>query len=106
MTVPEGQVPKPEMNGSILAAQMIEQLALLNARLEAFIQVSGELHSLLDDLCGHFDVVHLAMEKARELKGKVKITAADFAECWVEAADEILPEEDDDDEGDIPAGRR
>lgn len=110
MTAPDGQIPKPEMNGTVLAAQMIEQLALLNARLEQFIQVSAELHSMVDTLCGHFDVVHAAMENVKDLthQGKTKITPADFAECWVAAADEILPEEEEEEEneGDIPVGRR
>lgn len=100
-----GQPQKPELRGEVLAANMLEQLVIQNQRLGELIQVMGALHEMMDTLCGHFDVVHLAMEKSIELKSKQKVTIADFAERWVEAVEEILPEEDDD-EGDILSGRR
>jgi hypothetical protein len=107
MIPPDGQTPKPEMQGTVLAAQMIEQLALLNARLGQFVEIVPELHSMMDTLCGHFDAIHLAMENATRLKGKMKISIVDFAECWCEAVEEILPDDDDEDQGgDIPTPRR
>jgi hypothetical protein len=101
MSEPGAQGQKPELNGTILAANMIEQLTLLNVRLGELIAISGELHSLMDTLCGHFDVVHRAMELSTELEGKVKITIVDFAKKWVDAADEILPEDEEPDDGDV-----
>lgn len=99
---PPGEKPKPED----IALDMVTNLMLLNAKLAgAEPNVLTEVHGLLDTLCGHFDVVHLAMGKIADLKaeGKIKIGIAEFAQAWSDAADEILPEDDDpeDPEGDI-----
>jgi hypothetical protein len=103
MAEPERIPPKQRLTGEELAAAMVEQMVIQNARIEAQIQVMAEQNSLLDTLCGHFDVVHLAMDNLTELakEGKIKLTIADFAKCWVDAADEILPEEEEEDDGGI-----
>lgn len=101
----DGAPEKIKMTGEQLAAAMVEQLTILNQQIASQIQVISEHNELVDTLCGHFDVLHLAMDMAKGLKGKQKITIVDFAECWVEAADEILPEEDEN-EGDVLTPQR
>ena len=99
MTGQDGIPQKPRLTGEELAASRVEQLVILNERIGQLIQVTSEHNALADELCGHFDVVHLAMDHAKGLEGKVKPTIVDFAKCWVEAADEILPEDEEDDGG-------
>jgi hypothetical protein len=101
----DGAEQKPRLSGEELALHMVEQLTILNSRIGQLIQVTEVLGGLADTLNGHFEVVHLAMDLAKALKGKQKPTIIDFAECWVEAADEILPEEEEED-GDIPVPQR
>jgi hypothetical protein len=87
------------MTGEELAAEMVAQLTLLNQHFDAQIRAMSELAAQMDTLSAHFDVVHLAMDFAKGLEGKIKPTIVDFAKCWVEAADEILPEEEEEDDG-------
>jgi hypothetical protein len=101
----DGAESKPRLSGEELALHMVEQLTILNSRIGQLIQITEGLCGLADTLNGHFEVIHLAMDITKGLKGKQKPTIVDFAECWVEAADEILPEEEGEG-GDIPVPQR
>jgi hypothetical protein len=98
-------VKKPVVTGEGIALQMVEQLSELNARLADHAQhdrpLSASIANLLDELNGHFEVISRSMELLLERKGK-KLGLIDLAECWVEADEEIMGEDDDDQDGDIP----
>lgn len=106
---PEDQKQRPSPED--IALGMVTNLVELNAKLSgASSSVLSGLGEMLDTLNAHFDVVHMAMDIAADLKSQgKKIGIGEFAECWKQAADEILPEEegeDPDDQGDVLAGRR
>ena len=92
----------PQDPGTRLAADMVESLRALHDRVAEQTAMSTELREAVDQLTGHFEVFGRAMEIICEKKdeGKSKFSLSDFAEAYVEAADEIMPAEDDDEPGD------
>lgn len=90
--------------GAVLAADMIKALVMLGDRIESASGLQAELKESVDQLVGHCEVFGRAMEIVIEKseEGKSKWSLRDFAEAYVEAADEIMPteegeaEEDDD----------
>ncbi len=91
-----GDAEKIADPGAVLAVDMIRSLAILGERIKEATGLNVELKESVDQLIGHFEVFGRAMEivceKAEE--GKSKWTLKDFAESYVEAADEIMPSED------------
>lgn len=99
----------PQDPGARLAADMVESLRALHDRVAEQTAMNTELREAVDQLTAHFEVLGRAMEIICEKKdeGKSKFSLSDFAEAYVEAADEIMPAEDadeDDDDGDVRAG--
>lgn len=86
--------------GARLAADMVESLRALHDRVAEQTAMNTELREAVDQLTGHFEVLGRAMEIICEKKdeGKSKFSLSDFAEAYVEAADEIMPTDDDEDE--------
>lgn len=84
--------------GEILAVQMLENLSRSNALIEGSQKLSQEAVAQLDTLNGWFDVVDRTMELLDEQvsEGKDKISLKDFVKAWVQAADEILGEDEED----------
>ena len=98
--MPDAERIPPSDPGTRLAADMVESLRALHDRVAEQTAMSTELREAVDQLTAHFEVLGRAMEIICEKKdeGKSKFTLSDFAEAYVEAADEIMPAEDDDDE--------
>lgn len=90
----------PNDPGARLAADMVENLRALNDRIEQSISVQAELRESVDQLVGHCEVFSRTMEILVEQadEGKNKWSLKDFAVAYLEAADEIMPAEDDEDE--------
>ncbi len=102
------RIPPPDP-GTRLAADMVAALHALHDRVAEQTAMNTELREAVDQLTAHFEVLGRAMEIICEKKdeGKSKFSLTDFAEAYVEAADEIMPAEDgdeDDDDGDVRAG--
>lgn len=100
METPGGKQVDPESVGQHMAAEMLKNMVLLNERLGNGQEISSELVEKVDTLIGHFEVFGRSMEiiceKASD--GKSKWSLKDFAEAYLEAADEIMPEDDGEDE--------
>ena len=98
----ESERIQPPDAGARLAADMVESLRMLQERTEQSISVQVELRDSIDKLVDHCEVftrtAEILMEKAEE--GKNKWTLKDFFTSYLEAADEIMPAEED--EGDPP----
>jgi hypothetical protein len=97
MTEPNGKPIDPESTGPLLAAEMLKNLVILNDQLKDGHALHVELKDSVDQLIGHFEVFGRAMEIICEQKeeGKSKFNLSDFAEAYLEAADEIMPAEDE-----------
>lgn len=104
MNEPNGRTPDPESVGNQLATELVKNLVILNRTMEENQKLSVEIRDALDQFCGHMEVVNRAMEIVVEKReeGKVKFTLADFADAMVEAADEIMPAEEDEPGGEDP----
>jgi hypothetical protein len=93
----EGQVEPQKLTGEQLAIAMLENVSLMNKYLEEGAKRQEVLVNLLDELVDWFNVTDKMFEILHEARGK-KLNAADIAEAWGEAADEIFGEDDDDEE--------
>lgn len=98
----------PADPAATLAVDMVRSLVQLGDTIKSSIVLQAELKDSIDQLIGHCEVFGRAMEIVAEKKeeGKVKWTLADFAESYLEAADEIMPaegeegeEEEEEDDG-------
>ena len=107
---PETEPIPPHDPGARLAADMVQALRALHDRVAEQTAMNTDLREAVDQLTAHFEVLGRTMEIICEKKdeGKSKFSLSDFAEAYVEAADEIMPAEDDgdedDDDGDVRAG--
>ena len=100
--MPDAERIPPADPGARLAADMVESLRALHDRVAEQTAMNTELREAVDQLTAHFEVFGRTMEIICEKKdeGKSKFSLSDFAEAYVEAADEIMPAEDDDEPGD------
>ena len=100
--MPDAERIPPTDPGARLAADMVESLRALHDRVAEQTAMNTELREAVDQLTAHFEVLGRAMEIICDKKdeGKSKFSLSDFAEAYVEAADEIMPAEDDDEPGD------
>ena len=91
-----GRAPDSDV-GTHMAAKLIEQLVLLNHNMEQNRVLFTDIFDKLDDLTGYHETLgrafELVLEKSEE--GKSKWSLKDFAEAMVDAADEIMPAEDE-----------
>lgn len=96
----------PADPAAALAVDMVRSLVQLGDTIKSSIVLQVELKESIDQLIGHCEVFSRAMEIVVEKKeeGKVKWGLADFAESYLEAADEIMPadgeEEAEEEDGD------
>lgn len=97
-------VEQPKLTGEQLALAMLENVALMNKYLEEGAKRQEVMVSLLDELVDWFNVLDKTFEVLHEARGK-KLGAADIAQAWCEAADEIF-DEDEEGDGDILAESR
>jgi len=97
----------PPLRGEQLALEMVQQLAALNQNMAARIELEKSQLALIDELNGRLETLTRACEIMGDkiADGKPKITIADFAEAMTQADEEIMGEEEEEDEGDIPARR-
>lgn len=93
---PNGRTPE-EPTGQLLAAEMLKNLVILNESLKDGQALHSEMKESVDTLIGHFEIFSRTMEIICEKKdeGKVKFSLSDFAEFYLEAADEIMESEDE-----------
>lgn len=97
------QDDRPKPTGEHLMLMMLENIVLMNKYLDEGAKRQEVLVGLLDELVDWFNVTDKMFEILHEQRGK-KLNAADIAQAWCEAAEEILPEEEDDGSGDVLAG--
>jgi hypothetical protein len=97
MTEQNGKPQEHESVGNVMAADMLRNLVVLNERLKDGQALHVELKDSVDQLIGHFEVFGRAMELICDQKeeGKVKFSLGDFADAYLEAADEIMPADDE-----------
>lgn len=90
----------PEDPGARLAADMVQNLRDLSEKVEQSAAMNAELRDSIDQLVGHCEVFSRTMEILVEQadEGKNKWSLKDFAAAYLEAADEIMPAEEDEDE--------
>lgn len=90
----EGTPTNGESIGQNIAAEMLKNLILLNKRLEDGQVLQERLLEKLDEMVGYHEVYGLMMEILQEKRGK-KLGLSDLAEAYLEAADEIMPADDE-----------
>jgi hypothetical protein len=97
MAEPNGKPQEHESVGNVMAADMLRNLVILNEQLQAGHHLHSELTEKVDQLIGHFEVFGRTMEIICEQKeeGKSKFSLGDFADAYLEAADEIMPADDE-----------
>ena len=103
MTVEGTQDDRPKPTGEQLMLEMLENIVLMNKHLHEGAKRTEVVVSLLDELVDWFNVMDKTFEILHEQRGK-KFNVADIAQAWCEAAEEILPEEEEDGSGDVLAG--
>lgn len=91
------EMPNGETPGAVIAAQMLENLILLNRNIEKSHQIYEKLADALEDLSDYHETYMRAMEILIEQaeEGKSKFSLADLARATAEAAAEVMPEEDE-----------
>jgi hypothetical protein len=83
-----------ESVGQNIAAEMLKNIVILNKRMEDGQALQERLLEKLDELVGYHEVYGLTMEILQEKRGK-KLGISDLAEAYLEAADEIMPADDE-----------
>lgn len=87
----------PHDPAPVLAAQMVENMARLN---ENIVQMGEALEAVtekLDEICGYHETFVRAMEIILDKvdDGKSKWSLPDLAKAMVQAAEEVMPAEDE-----------
>jgi hypothetical protein len=94
---PNGRPMDGEAPGAIIAAEMLKNLVMLNENIRRSHEVYEQLLSALADLSDYHETYmrasEIVIEKAEE--GKTKFSVLDFARAMVEAAEEVMPSEDE-----------
>lgn len=80
--------------GQNIAAEMLKNLVILNENMKTGQEMQEKLLEKLDELVGYHEVYGLMMEILQEKRGK-KLGISDLAEAYMEAADEIMPADDE-----------
>lgn len=98
--MPEGnaQAPDGASMGNLLAVDLLKQIVRLNENMERNQELLAGIAESLEGLAGYHEVYQRACEivvERVEEGSKSKWTMADFADCVVEAADEIMPADDE-----------
>lgn len=92
-----GRPMDSEQPGAIIAAEMLKNLVMLNENIqkshEMYAQLSDQLADLNDYHETYMRAAEILMEKSEE--GKNKFSVKDFVEAMAEAAEEIMPSEDE-----------
>ena len=84
--------------GNLLAVDLLKQIVLLNENMERNRELLEGIAESLEGLAGYHEVFQRACELVVERVedgSKSKWTVADFADCVVEAADEIMPADEE-----------
>ena len=84
--------------GNMLAVDLVKQIVILNESMERNRELFEGIAESLAELAGYHEVFQRACELVVERVedgSKSKWTIADFADCVVEAADEIMPPDDE-----------
>jgi len=98
-----------EPPAAIIAAEMLKNLVLLNEAIrkshDMYEQLSDQIADLNDYHETYMRAVEILIEKSDE--GKIKFSMKDVVEAMAEAAEEVMPSEDEPGEEDplIRAGR-
>ncbi len=81
----------------VLAAQMVENMAILNDNITRLGEVLGAVVEKLDDICGYHETFIRAMELLLDQAddGKSKWSLRDLAKAMADAADEVMPADDE-----------
>jgi glutamyl-tRNA reductase len=92
--------PNGETPGAVIAAAMLENLILLNRNIEKSHQLYEKLADSIADLCDYHETYMRAMEILIEQaeEGKSKFTLGDLAKATAEAATEVMPEDDEEED--------
>ena len=90
-----GRVPDGEAVGTALATELVKQLVILNQTLKENQALMVEVKEALEDLNDAHEVICRTMEILHKQRGKQKMGLQDLAAAFVEAADEIMPAEDE-----------
>lgn len=100
-----------ESAGAAMAAEMLKNIVLLNEQLQRNHELYSRLADGVADLIDYHETYmrasEILIEKADE--GKSKFSVLDFARAMVEAADEVMGEEEDepgDEDPRVEIGRR
>lgn len=103
-----GRPMDSEAPGAIIAAEMLKNLVMLNENIQKSHALYEQLADQLADLNDYHETYmrasEILMEKAEE--GKTKFSVKDFVEALAEAAEEVMPSEDEPGEEDPRIGVR
>lgn len=108
--MPNGRAEEGATPGALIATEMLKNLILLNERIEKSHQMYEQLAASIADLCDYHETYMRAMEILVEQadEGKMKFSMGDLVKAIAEAAEEVMPSEDEPGEEDplVDAGRR
>ena len=94
---PNGRPIDGDAPGAVIAAEMLKNLVLLNENIrkshEMYEQLSDQIADLNDYHETYMRAAEILMEKSDE--GKIKFSVKDFVEAMTEAAEEIMPSDDE-----------
>jgi hypothetical protein len=92
-----GRPADPDQPGAVIAAEMLRNLILLNENIRKSHEMYESLAASISDLCDYHETymraVEILIEKSEE--GKNKFSMKDFVEAVAEAAEEVMPSEDE-----------
>lgn len=97
MVEPVNGRPDDAERGTQLAAELVRQLVIMNQNMEQNREIFLEVRDTLDELAGRHEIFSRAMELLLDQsdEGKLKWSLKDLAAAMVEAADEVMPAEDE-----------
>lgn len=93
-----GRTPDGESVGTALATELVKQLVILNQTLKENQALMVEIKESIEDLNDSHEVICRTMEILHEQRGKQKLGLSDLAAAFVEAADEVMPADVEEDE--------
>ena len=94
---PNGRSMDGEPPAAIIAAEMLKNIVMLNENIRKSHEMYGQLSDQLADLNDYHETymraVEILLEKSDE--GKIKFSLKDLVEAMSEAAEEVMPSEDE-----------